>query len=85
MSKRKKNILLTFAGLLTALVVYVIVMLVTSDAALSIVPGWHTTIEYSEFLWAALVLAISLLVYLVFRGAFKLLSSVWTKFNHKRN
>lgn len=81
-SKKEKIILLTLGGLITTLIVYVTVILGTSDAAFSIVPGWHTTIYPPEITWTILTLVIlvtSLLVYLIFRGAIKLLTSLWTK------
>ncbi|MEJ7643713.1 MAG: hypothetical protein WKF87_03905 [Chryseolinea sp.] len=82
MSRKEKNILLALGGLITTLVVYVTVRLGTNDAAYSIVPGWHTTIYSPEMTWTILtiiILVISLLVYLIFKGTIKLLSSLWTK------
>lgn len=82
MTKVEKIILRTFAGLMTALLAYVILRLWTSNAAFSIVPGWHTTIYPPEITWAiltAILLATSILVYFVFRGAIKLLTALWTK------
>ena len=82
MSKREKIILLTLGGLITTLVVYVTVRLGTSDAAFSIVPGWHTTIYPPEITWTILTIVIlvtSLLVYLIFRVITKLLTSLWTR------
>src|SRR6187551_205956 len=85
MRKKDKIILLTLGGLITTLVVYVTVRLVTSDAAFSIVPGWHTTIYPPEITWTILtiiILVTSLLVYLIFRGILKLLTSLWTRFRN---
>jgi hypothetical protein len=82
MSKKEKIILGTLGGLITTLVVYVTVRLGTSDTAYSIVPGWHTTIYPSETTWTVLtivILIMSLLVYLIFKGTIKLLSSLWTR------
>jgi len=81
MGKKEKIILLTLVGLITTLVVYLTVRLGTSDVAFSIVPGWHTTIYPAEILWPILTVIIlvpSLLIYLVFRGAIKLLTSLRT-------
>lgn len=82
MSKREKIILLTLGGIITTLIFYVAVRLWTSDAALSVVPGWHTTIYPPKIMWAILTIIIlltSIVVYLVFRGTIKLLTSLWTR------
>ena len=82
MGRKEKIILLPLSGLITTLVVYVTVRLMTSDAAFSIVPGWHTTIYPPEITWTILtiiILVTSLLVYLIFRAAIKLLTSLWTR------
>jgi hypothetical protein len=46
--QKRKNHIVDPWGLITKLVVYVTVRLGTSDAAFSIVPGWHTTIYQPE-------------------------------------
>ena len=82
MNKREKPILLIFGGLITTLVIYVTVRLSISDAAFSIVPGWHTTIYPPEITWIILTIVIlvtSIVVYLVFRGTIKLLASLWMR------
>lgn len=82
MKKREKTILFTLGGLLVLLVIYVTASLWTSDGVLSIVPGWHTTIYPPEITWsalAAIILAIGITVYLVFRGMIKLLTVLWER------
>ena len=82
MTKRERTILLILGGLITTLAVYVTVRLWTSDAAFSIVPGWHTTIFPPEITWTILTIIIlltSVIVYLVFRGTIKLLTVLWTR------
>ncbi|WP_160143578.1 hypothetical protein [Chryseolinea soli] len=86
MSKGEKIVLLALAGLLTILAGYVAVKLGTSDAAFSILPGWHTTIYPPAVTWAILVIVIlvaSFVVYLIFRGAVRLLTLLWAKLRSK--
>lgn len=76
MTKSKKLIFGISAGFLTALTVYFMVRLFTSDMLLSVIPGWHTTIyppEMTRILLTILILLMSWLVYLMFRGAKKIL------------
>lgn len=56
--------------------------LATSDAAFSIVPGWHTTIyprDITITIFTIVFLVTSLLIFLIFRGTIKLLTALWTR------
>ncbi len=82
MGKKEKTLLLILAGMLTTLVVFVTVKLWAGEAALTIIPGWHTTIYTPEITWTILtilILATSLMVNLIFRVAIKLLVTLRTK------
>ena len=82
MNKREKTIQVILGGLITTLVIYVTVRLSSSDAAFSIVPGWHTTIyplEITRIILTIVILVTSIVVYLVFRGTIKLLTSLWMR------
>jgi hypothetical protein len=82
MKNKEKIFLLTIGGVITTLVVYVTVRLSTSDAAFSIVPGWHTTIYPPAITWAiltALILVTALIVYLIFKLTLRLLTFLWTR------
>jgi hypothetical protein len=82
MNRKEKIILFTLAGLIATLTVYVTLSLWSADATFSIVPGWHTTIYPPEVTWSILIIIIlvtSLLVYLIFRGTTRLLTSLWAR------
>lgn len=77
MNKREKSIVLTLAGIITLLLVYLIFRFSKSDTALSIVPGWHTTIYPPEIMWTIFIIIIlltSLLVYFIYKGILKSLA-----------
>jgi hypothetical protein len=87
MTTKEKSIVFIFAALLTSVIVYITVRLGTGDAAYSVVPGWHTTIAPPEITWSALTVIILLtsgVVYLLFKGIMKFLTSLWVKFNRKQ-
>lgn len=76
MSRKEKSALLVIGGLITTLILYVTIRLWASDQAISILPGWHTTIYPPEIYWIFLtiiVLLYVLIVYLLFRGTIRLL------------
>jgi hypothetical protein len=76
MSKKEKTTLLVIVGLIITLILYVTVRLWTSDQAISILPGWHTTIYPPEIYWIFLTIIIllySLIIYLLFKGTIRLL------------
>ena len=76
MTKKEKSTLLVIAGLIITLVLYVTLRLWTSEQAISILPGWHTTIYPPEIYWIFLTIIIllySLIVYLLFKGTIRFL------------
>jgi hypothetical protein len=81
MGKIEKTILLILTGMIGTLAVYVAVRFWSIDVTY-IVPGWHTTIYPSEIIWpilAVIILVISLVAYIVLRGVFRILTTLWTK------
>jgi hypothetical protein len=69
-----------FSGFISTLMVYGAVRILARDITHSVWPGWHTTIYPPEVTWIILTILIivcSVLVYFVFRGATKILTSLW--------
>jgi di/tricarboxylate transporter len=82
MKRTEHMVLLLIAAIVTTLAVYVAVRLTTTDAAFSVVPGWHTTIYPAEITWSiltAFILAAGLIVYVIFKLTLRLLTLIRKK------
>ena len=83
MARIEKSVTVIIAGTITTLVVYLAVRLWASDAAFSIIPGWHTTLyprDITIVILTSAILVSSLFVSLLFRGIIRLLITLWIRF-----
>ena len=70
------------AGALTLLILWGLLTFLSGDFALSVLPGWHTTISSPETSWrliSILLLLLTLFAYGLYRIISKVLRTFWTK------
>lgn len=76
MKKNLKNRFKFISAVLTTLILYLSVRLWLLDGTYTVIPGWHTTLLPADIAGVWLTTAIlfsSLVVWMLFRGIFKLL------------